>query len=133
MASAPVTAVVVGVALVRSGLLLAAQRAHPPQLAGLWELPGGKVEPGEDEAVALVRECREELGCEITVGARVGGDQPTVDGRFVLRVYAATLAGGEPTNREHRQLLWVGPAELGSLDWLPADRPLLPLLVALLT
>ena len=51
-----------------------AQRERPPELAGLWELPGGKVAPGESDADALARELREELGIEVTVGERLGHD-----------------------------------------------------------
>src|SRR6266545_5054036 len=72
--------VVVGAAILDGGRLLAAQRGEPPALAGGWELPGGKVEPGESEEDALVRECREELGVEIALGKRVGGDWPLANG-----------------------------------------------------
>src|SRR5882757_6987647 len=66
--------VVVGAAIVRDGRLLAQRRARPAELAGRWELPGGRVERGESEAAALRRECREELGALITVLDRIGGD-----------------------------------------------------------
>ena len=56
---------VVGAAVVRHGRVLATRRTHPPEAAGRWELPGGKVEPGEGPADAVVREVREELGCEV--------------------------------------------------------------------
>ncbi|WP_425569087.1 NUDIX domain-containing protein [Nonomuraea salmonea] len=55
------------------GRVLAAQRAEPAALAGGWEFPGGKVDPGESDEAALVRECREEIGVEVAVGRRVGG------------------------------------------------------------
>ena len=58
---------VVGVALLDAGRVLAARRAFPSHLAGLWEFPGGKVEPGEDPAATAVREIAEELGCGIEV------------------------------------------------------------------
>lgn len=127
--------VVVGAAIVRGGLLLVARRAHPPELAGRWELPGGRVEPGETEVAALVRECGEELGVRVVVGARLGCDQPLGTGHRVLRVYRARLApdSPEPAALEHAELRWVGPARLGELDWLDADRALLPDLAAALT
>ena len=127
------TRVVVGAAIVREGRLLVQCRAAPAALAGRWELPGGRVEPGESEPEALRRECAEELGVRIRVGARVGGDLPLGAAR-VLRVYAADLLAGSPEPRpvEHAGLRWVGAAELAELDWLDADRALLPDLVGLL-
>jgi 8-oxo-dGTP diphosphatase len=116
-------AVVVGAAIRSGTRVLAAARAYPPELAGLWEFPGGKVEPDETEAEALVRECREELGVEITVGERVGGDLVTGGGRFLLRVYFAELRGGEPVAKEHAELRWLDPSELDSVPWLPGNRP----------
>jgi 8-oxo-dGTP diphosphatase len=127
--------VVVGAAVVRAGRVLAARRGHPPELAGRWELPGGRVEPGETERAALVRECREELGARVTVAARVGPDQVLTGGSgAVLRVYVAALHPDSPAPRavEHTALRWVGTAELDRLDWLDADRALLPDLAALL-
>jgi 8-oxo-dGTP diphosphatase len=128
------TTVVVGAAIVDGGRLLAARLAAPPALAGRWELPGGRVEPGESEPSALRRECVEELGAVVAVAARVGPDL-ALSGRAVLRVYAATLAAGspEPAAVEHAELRWVSAAELADLDWLEADRALLPHLATLLT
>ena len=121
--------VVVGAALVRADAdgrprVLAARRRRPVHLAGLWELPGGKVEPGEGEADALVRECREELGVEVEVDGRVGEDLPVTDG-LVLRVHRARTTG-EPQPREHDELRWLAAHELDDVAWLPADAPLLP-------
>ena len=123
---------VVGAAIVRDGRLLAAQRAHPPALAGQWELPGGKVEQGEDDRVALARECREELGIEITVGRRLTGDVPTIGVEGLLRTYVCDLVSGEPEAREHQGLRWLGPDELDAVPWLGSDLALLPALAALL-
>jgi 8-oxo-dGTP diphosphatase len=112
--------VVVGAVLTDgAGRILAARRASPPG----WELPGGKVEPGETEPAALVRELREELGVTVQVGGRVGPDVPIGTG-LVLRAWTAALTAGEPTPLEHAELRWLAPAELGSVDWLPADRPI---------
>ena len=66
--------IVVAGALIEGGALLVAQRARPPELAGRWELPGGKVAPGESDADALARELREELGIDVAVGPRLGAD-----------------------------------------------------------
>lgn len=122
-------------ALLRDGRVLAARRARPAALAGRWELPGGRVEPGETEPVALVRECVEELGAQVAVAGRLGPDQRLPGGSgTVLRAYRAALVAGSPEPRavEHSALRWVGVAELDGLDWLDADRALLPHLAALL-
>ncbi|WP_308216037.1 NUDIX domain-containing protein [Pseudonocardia humida] len=124
-------AVVVATALVRDGAVLAAQRTRPPALAGRWELAGGRVEAGEAEEDAVVRECREELGCAVSPTGRVGTDLLIDAG--VLRVHAAVLVDGSaPTALEHAGLRWVGPAELEAVDWVDADRAVLPDLRALL-
>jgi 8-oxo-dGTP diphosphatase len=85
------------------------------------------VEPGETEQQALARECREELGVDVVPGERLGPDVPLAGGA-VLRVHTARLADPEarPRTLEHRALRWVGPGELDELDWLDADRALLP-------
>jgi 8-oxo-dGTP diphosphatase len=120
--------VVVGAAILSGRRLLAAQRATPPALAGRWELPGGKVEAGETDQAALVRECREELGVDVMLGARVGRDWPIgiagVHGTTrVLRVWLAAVAAGKPVPLEHQSLRWLARDELENVDWLPADRP----------
>ncbi|NJP89796.1 (deoxy)nucleoside triphosphate pyrophosphohydrolase [Nonomuraea sp. FMUSA5-5] len=116
--------VVAAVIVADGGRVLAAQRAQPAALAGGWEFPGGKVDPGESEAAALVRECREELGVEVSVGARVGGDWPLAEG-YVMRVWLCTLASGEPEAREHLALRWLGPGEYYDVEWLGADLPIM--------
>lgn len=68
--------VVVGAAIVRDGCVLAARRTTPPEAAGRWEFPGGKVEAGESASAALVREIAEELGCTIEVDAWLAGVVP---------------------------------------------------------
>jgi 8-oxo-dGTP diphosphatase len=113
--------VVVAAAIERAGRYLAARRTKPDWAAGRWEFPGGKVEAGEDETDALVREIREELGVQIAVGARVPGEWCLHDD-LVLHLYAATLVEGEPTALDHHDALrWVSPEEFDSVDWLPSD------------
>lgn len=124
--------VIVAAAIVDGGKLLVQQRAYPDEAAGLWELPGGRVEDGETEHDALRRECSEELDVEVTVGVRIG-DDVVLRGGSLLRVYAAALVGGGvPRAVEHKALRWVGADEVAGVDWLPADRGLVPDLEELL-
>jgi 8-oxo-dGTP diphosphatase len=114
--------VVVGAAIMEGGRLLAAQRAEPPALRGGWEFPGGKVDPGESEHEALVRECVEELGVEVVVGPQVGGDWELQNG-YVMRVWLARIGTGVPEPLEHLALRWLESHELYEVAWLPADLP----------
>ncbi|MEU8245363.1 (deoxy)nucleoside triphosphate pyrophosphohydrolase [Nonomuraea sp. NPDC048916] len=119
------TVIVVAAVIVSSGgRVLAAQRAEPPALAGGWEFPGGKVDPGESEFEALVRECHEELGVRIAVGERVGGDWP-LSGGYVLRVWLASVAEGTPEAKEHLALRWLEPHEYFDVEWLGADHEIM--------
>jgi 8-oxo-dGTP diphosphatase len=112
--------IVVAAAILRDARVLAAYRRSPLG----WEFPGGKVEPGEDDRSALLRECREELGVEIVTGRLLGSS--TISRGVTLRLYATTLTSGEPEALvDHSELRWVGPEEISRLEWLPADRPLL--------
>ncbi len=115
---------VVGAALLREGRVLAARRTTPAAAAGRWEFPGGKVEPGESPEAALVREVREELGCEVEVTGWLAGVVP-VGERHELTVALARLVAGEPDPTEHDRVRWLGPDELGEVDWLEPDRPFL--------
>jgi 8-oxo-dGTP diphosphatase len=123
--------VVVAGALIVDRALLVAQRQRPPDLAGLWELPGGKVAPGETEVTALARELREELGVDVVVGERIGMDVALGDA-LVLRAYLVNQTGGTLTAFDHRALRWVDSTELLDLPWVPADRAWLPELRSLL-
>ena len=124
---------IVAAVIVTDGRVLACERSAPPEAAGRWEFPGGKVEPGETDAQALARECLEELGVRVEVGARVGPDVPLAHGRAVLRVFAVKLLDGDqPRALEHSAMRWLGETELESVPWLPADRPIVKELPALL-
>lgn len=118
------TQIVVAAAVISGSRLLVAQRVRPPELAGRWELPGGKVAPGETERDALARELTEELGLrpgDIAVGERLGADVP-LNGTTTLRAYRVRLIRGEPHAHDHQSLRWVTAAELHDVDWVPADR-----------
>ena len=129
---------VVGAAIVDGDRVLVAQRAGGPY-DGRWEFPGGKVEAGESDLSALVREIHEELGTqivpqaflgEVVLDGVVGGGAP---GASTLRVWWARLAGDEPVAHEHAALRWVRADELDALAWIDADRPLIPAVRSLLT
>lgn len=113
--------------------LLAARRTEPTELAGGWELPGGKVDQGESPLIALHREIAEELGVEIVVGPHLPGPLPgetwPLGDRYEMLVWFAEVAGGVPEPLEdHDELRWLTAAELDDVAWLPADRPVLPAL-----
>jgi 8-oxo-dGTP diphosphatase len=120
---------VVGAALIRTGpdgvrRVLASRRTDPPHLAGYWEFPGGKVDPGESDVDALVRELREELHVEAAVEDRLGDDLP-IGETAVLRVYLARLlSDGEPAMVDHDEHRWLAPHELDDVPWIPVDLPL---------
>lgn len=117
--------------MVRDGRLLLARRSHPAELAGLWELPGGKVEPGETPAQALRRELHEELRVHAEAGPRIGVDVPLPAGK-VLRAYRAELVAGEPTAVVHSEVRWVDACELLEAELVDNDRVWLADLLALL-
>lgn len=117
--------------------LLAARRSAPEQLAGGWELPGGKVDEGEGLDDALHRELMEELGVRVELGAVVPGP---LDGgwplgeNYLMHVRLAAVTAGEPAPLEdHDELRWLRPGELESVGWLRDDLPVVRELHRLLT
>ena len=123
--------VVAGLIIGDDRRVLLSQRRADQALALQWELPGGKVEPGESPVAALARELREELGVTAEVG-RIWDvlfhPYPAFD--LVMLVYACRLAPGEvPRAVEVADLAWVAPGELLAWDVVPADRPLLDRLI----
>jgi 8-oxo-dGTP diphosphatase len=129
---------VVGAALVDDRRRVLVAQRDSGALAGLWEFPGGKVEPGESDLSALARECVEELGVQVQPEAFLGevpldgvvaGGTP---GASTLRVWWGRITAGELVAHEHSELRWLPAGELAELDWIPADRPLLPAVRTLL-
>jgi len=110
-------------------LLLSARRTEPPALAGGWEFPGGKVEPGESPLEAVHREVREELGISVVLGRHVpgplpGGSWPLGD-RYEMLVWLAEVVDGSPAPIEdHDELRWLPVDALYAVPWLPADLPI---------
>jgi 8-oxo-dGTP diphosphatase len=123
--------IVVAGAVIAESRVLVAQRLRPPELAGRWELPGGKVAPGETEPEALARELAEELGIDVVVGERLGHDV-ALNATTTLRAYHVSLVRGQPHPHDHGALRWVAAAELHDVDWVPADRDWLPALARIL-
>lgn len=114
---------VVAAIITHDSRYLVARRAPHKSLAGKWEFPGGKPEPGESDEVALVREIREELGIEIRV---VRHFDTSVTGDIELACYVSELVGPEPSkSTDHDELRWLKEDELSGLDWSEADKPAL--------
>ena len=123
---------VVAAVIRRDGRILVTRRHAHAERGGQWEFPGGKVEPGEAEPAALVREVREELDCEVVVGtlvARTTHRYPDLE--VELAFYGCTLRpGSEPRLVGAAAMEWAEPARLASFDFCEADRPVLPVLAA---
>ncbi|KIQ97428.1 Nudix family hydrolase [Lysobacter sp. A03] len=116
--------VVAGVICDARGRILLAQRTGASDLGGLWEFPGGKIDPGESPEHALVRELDEELGIQAEVGeAVITVPQLYPDKRLTLDVRHVTRWQGNPRGREGQALLWVPPRKLARYRMPPADRP----------
>ena len=92
----------------------------------LWEFVGGKVEPGETLEAALIRECREELAVELTVGdvfMQVVHAYPDIT--VELTLFHAAIASGVPQKIEHEDIQWITPAQIPGYDFCPADTEIL--------
>lgn len=131
----PVVHVVAAALVDADGRVLVAQRPEGKHMAGLWEFPGGKVDPGELPEYALIRELEEELGIEtrtgcLTPGGFVSHSYETF--HIVMPLFICRNWLGDVEAREHAALKWVRPQELFQLDMPKADRPLLYQLAALL-
>jgi len=134
---APVPIVlVVAVALIDvDGRVLIAQRPEGKSMAGLWEFPGGKVDPGETPEAALIRELREELGIDTAESclAPLTFASHRYEGfHLLMPLYACRRWHGTVTAKEHQQLAWVRPVRLGDYPMPPADAPLVAMIHDLL-
>jgi 8-oxo-dGTP diphosphatase len=121
---------VVGAVIVRDGEILCAKRGSAGSLAGRWEFPGGKVEPGETPRAALEREIAEELACSVAVGEELTTTTHDYDfGVVMLTTFWCQLIDGAPKLSEHAEVRWCPPDELEALDWAPADIPAMQMIV----
>jgi len=118
---------VVAALIERDGRVLITRRHERGERAGLWEFPGGKVEPGENDRGALVRELIEELGVLVRVGALFDGvEHAYPDVHVDLILYRAELEpGDEPRPLQAAEMRWAAPDELRALPFCEADVPLL--------
>lgn len=124
---------VVAAIIERDGKILLAQRPPHTDQPGLWEFAGGKVEAGETQPEALIRELREELGIEAQPGTYVASHQREVSGRRIhLHAWHVPSFSGELTAHDHSQLVWCSPQEAFDYPLAPADVPLLEAFMALL-
>lgn len=126
---------VVAAAMIEGGKVLVQQRPEGSSLAGLWEFPGGKIEPGESPAAALARELDEELGITVDPAALVPltfASEPLADRQLVLLLYRLDRWEGMPQPRQATALAWADMAMLRSLPMPPADVPFLEILAPLL-
>jgi 8-oxo-dGTP diphosphatase len=117
------------------GRVLIAQRPPGKPMAGLWEFPGGKVEPGERPEATLIRELREELGIVVSepcLAPLTFASHAYPDFHLLMPLYVCRRWDGIVTAREHARLAWVRPGRLRDYPMPPADEPLIPHLAALL-
>ena len=119
-----VTLEVVAGIIWRDGRYLAVERPKGAKMAGWWEFPGGKIEPGESGSQALVRELQEELGITPTVFEYWRDlDHSYADFSVHLHFFNVTEYSGELTSLEGQRMTWVDPSAVVELDFLPADVP----------
>jgi 8-oxo-dGTP diphosphatase len=117
------------------GRVLLQRRPAGKALAGLWEFPGGKVEPDENPEAALIRELREELGVVVDhscLAPACFASEPLADKHLILLLYVLRKWQGTPVALEADELCWVRPVQMFGMDMPPADKPLIGLLDALL-
>jgi 8-oxo-dGTP diphosphatase len=117
---------VVAAVVMDAGQVMIARRQARLRMGGLWEFPGGKVEPGESDEIALVRELQEELNLVVAVHEFLG-ESIHDDGRgpLTLVAYRCTIESGQMTLNDHDAVRFVPPDEFGEYEFAPADVPLL--------
>ena len=122
---------VVAAILHRDGAYFATQRGYG-EFEGMWEFPGGKIEPSESREVALKREIQEELGIDITIDeflCTTNYDYPSF--HLTMHCYLCSIASGDIELREHKSALWLTSDRLDDVAWLPADKEVIDKLKSL--
>ena len=117
---------VVAAIIIRNGQVFATQRGYG-EWKGWWEFPGGKMEPGESPQEALIREIREELDAEITIGPlleTVEWDYPAF--HLTMHCFVCSLISKDIHLKEHEDAAWLTKETLQTVKWLPADEGLIP-------
>ena len=118
--------VVCGVIENSDGRFLACLRPADKHLGGMWEFPGGKVDPGESPETALIRELKEELGVDVEIGRALTPVIWSYESRSIrLLPFHCDIIRGEPRPIEHTELRWCTPEDFDSLHWADADVPIL--------
>lgn len=113
---------VVAAVIYKDGAYFTTQRGYG-EFEGMWEFPGGKIEPGESREVALKREIQEELGVDIAIEnllCTTEYDYPSF--HLTMHCYLCSIASGEIELREHKSARWLTAETLDSVEWLPADK-----------
>ena len=116
---------VVAAIIHRDGAYFATQRGYG-EFEGMWEFPGGKIEPGESREDALKREIQEELGVDIYIKellCTTEYDYPTF--HLTMHCYLCSVASGEIELREHKSAQWLTAETLDTVEWLPADKEII--------
>ncbi len=134
MTASPILMVVAAALVDADGRVLVQQRPPGTSMAGLWEFPGGKIEPGETPEAALVRELHEELGIVVDhtcLAPAAFASEALGDRHLLLLLYALRKWTGIPEARHATALRWLRPVQMHALAMPPADRPLIGLLEAL--
>lgn len=130
------TLVVAAALIDPAGRLLINQRPADKAMAGYWELPGGKIEPGESPEAGLQRELQEELGVRIDIAHLVPlgfASHAYPEFHLLMPVFSARRWTGQVLAREGQRLEWVGADNLADRNWVAADLPLLPMLAGVMT
>lgn len=119
---------VVAAVIHHNGTYLATQRGYG-EFEGMWEFPGGKIEPGESCDVALKREIREELGVDIAINKFIYTTQYNYPSfHLIMHCFLCQIEAGEIELREHKSARWLTAETLNSVEWLPADREIIEVL-----
>jgi 8-oxo-dGTP diphosphatase len=127
MSGKPIVLVSAAALIDVDGRVLICQRPEGKQLAGLWEFPGGKVEPGETPEACLIRELEEELGITVAkscLAPFVFASHEYESFHLLMPLYLCRKWEGQVVNREHKAMAWVKPNQLSDYPMPPADAPL---------